>query len=600
MLRPTQSEMGEVDPAAIFEFKKSRVIEYLAGDQSSCLVEADEEPPHDLNWEAVKASLLISLALKAKPVDELHVMRKIVIDGSNTTGFQRTLIVALGGELDLGEKRVKVQTVSLEEDAARLQGEWERGLRFGLDRLCIPLVEVALEPVQGSPQEIQEIALSLGRLMRLTGKAARGLGTIRQDLNISLQGQGIVEVKGVQKLDLLAKIVDYEVRRQRAFLKLSLKLREGGVRPEDISEEAADVTGIFLKTQNRVLKNAVESNGVILGIKLPKFAGLLSYEFEPNIRLGREMAEMVRFYGLGGIFHSDEVMIKGILDEEVSEVRRKLALREEDAFVLVAGRTFEVEAAMMALIGRAKAAVMGVPSETRAPTAEGATRYSRPRPGSARMYPETDIPPIPIPASLIEELTEQLPRSWEEQIRETEERFGLGRQLAVQIFDSEYKSVFEKIVSTAKMQASFVAATLTETLVNLEREGGDLSRLSEEVLGEVFVQAAAGQMSKEAVPDVLGELAFGRASSIGEAVGKLGLKSMSEGDIRSLVAKVVEENRVLIADVGERAFSQLMGKVMEVARGKVDGKRVSALLKEKLSDSLKDAKRRGKLGGNKV
>src|SRR5262245_11064478 len=84
-LRLTRSEVGTLDPAAIFESKKKRDTEYLSRTDSSCLVEADEEPPYGVNSEALETSLILSLALNSVIQDEFHIMRKIVIDGSNTT-----------------------------------------------------------------------------------------------------------------------------------------------------------------------------------------------------------------------------------------------------------------------------------------------------------------------------------------------------------------------------------------------------------------------------------------------------------------------------------------------------------------------------------
>ena len=183
-LRPTQSELGQTDAAALFEFQKARTIRYRANDESACLVETDEEPPHSVSSDALEIALTISTLLKSKILDEIHVMRKIVIDGSNTTGFQRTMIIALGGELSAGALKVGVQAISLEEDAARLLGEANGTREYALDRLCVPLVEVALAPVSGTPKDVQDVALALGRLMRSTKKVARGLGTIRQDVNV--------------------------------------------------------------------------------------------------------------------------------------------------------------------------------------------------------------------------------------------------------------------------------------------------------------------------------------------------------------------------------------------------------------------------------
>ena len=229
-LRPAQSELGRVDPAAVFEFSKGKSNTYLWSPESSCLVEADEEPPHPLDPMALEASFTVAVSLDSNVVDEVHVMRKIVIDGSNTTGFQRTAVVGLGGKIMVEGKLVGVQSVTLEEDAARILGEDGSSRIFALDRLGVPLVEVALDPVSGSPVFVGKVALHLGRVLRSTGRVARGLGTIRQDLNISVMNGKVVEVKGVQKLNLVHRLVEYEARRQLGLIRVAEKLRERGVR----------------------------------------------------------------------------------------------------------------------------------------------------------------------------------------------------------------------------------------------------------------------------------------------------------------------------------------------------------------------------------
>jgi len=200
-LRTAKSELGELDPAALFEKTKSKKINYYANSQSSCLVEKDEEPPHDLNHDAKKISLLISSMLESKIFSEIHVMRKTVIDGSNTTGFQRTMLVSQGGNLKVNGKNIGVQAVCLEEDAAKLLKDEQNERNYSLDRLGVPLVEIALEPVSTKPSGVKEIALTLGRLLRATRMVKRGIGSIRQDVNISVMNSGVVEVKGVQQLD---------------------------------------------------------------------------------------------------------------------------------------------------------------------------------------------------------------------------------------------------------------------------------------------------------------------------------------------------------------------------------------------------------------
>ena len=89
-LRPTTSEMGEVDRAALAQFQRNLGYRYQSAPGTSCLVELDEEPPHGTNPEAMETTLIFSEMMKARVVDEVHFMRKIVVDGSNTSGFQRT------------------------------------------------------------------------------------------------------------------------------------------------------------------------------------------------------------------------------------------------------------------------------------------------------------------------------------------------------------------------------------------------------------------------------------------------------------------------------------------------------------------------------
>ncbi|MBS7626527.1 Glu-tRNA(Gln) amidotransferase subunit GatE, partial [Candidatus Bathyarchaeota archaeon] len=274
ILRPTQSELGLVDQAALFEFRKGRSIEYEAANDTSCLVEMDEEPPHRLNDEAIDIALTVSILLGSKPVDEIHVMRKLVIDGSNTTGFQRTCVISLGGSVGR-EHKVEIQHVSIEEDAARKVEESGRTSKYRIDRLGIPLIEVATAPTISTPQEAQEVALQIGRLLRATRRVKRGLGTIRQDLNISTKDGGLVEIKGVQRLDMIAEIVTSEVTRQVSLLEVKRTLEERGLNIEDLKEEFYDVTQIFSGTESKLISKAVSSGGVVLALRMPKFRGML-------------------------------------------------------------------------------------------------------------------------------------------------------------------------------------------------------------------------------------------------------------------------------------------------------------------------------------
>ncbi len=582
-LRPTQSELGQIDPAAYFEFQKGVRILYEANTQTSCLVEMDEEPPHPINMEAVEIALTAALMLKAKPVDEIHVMRKTVIDGSNTTGFQRTCVVALNGEIKVGEKTIEIQHVSLEEDAARKMGEEGTIIRYRIDRLGIPLIEVATSPAITSPKEAGEVALAIGKILRATGRVKRGIGTIRQDLNVSIKRGALTEIKGVQELELIPLVVEYEVQRQLNLIKISEELRKAGAKEDNLKEEIFDVTEVFKHTKCKVLQKALEKKHRVLALKLPKFKGFLSFELMPGVRLGTEMADRAKFWGkVGGIFHTDELPAYGITEGELESLKEAVQAGEEDAVVFVADTLEKAQDGLKAVLERAKEAIKGVPEETRAANPDGTTRYMRPRPGAARMYPETDIPPIRITQEYVKKILDSLPELPEQKLGRLIKQYNINQKLAGQIIDSEYAELFETIAAESNVSPTTIAVFLTETLKALRREGVQTEKITEIQIREIFKSLGSGQLTKEALPEVVTWLSKHEGRSITEAVESLGLKVLSKEELTKIVESVIDRNRDLIMKNGSKAFGPLMGIVMKEVRGKADVELVSNLIKTKL------------------
>ena len=252
-LRPTQSELGKIDRAAFEESRRKLQFIYESYDYDTCLVEADEEPPHPLNLEALDISLIIAALLNMTVVDEFHTMRKQVIDGSNTGGFQRTGLVATNGYLDTDYGRVTIENLCLEEDAARRMGE-KKGLAiFRLDRLGIPLVEITTDPSIKHPEQVKDVAYQLGQILRST-KVKRGLGTIRQDLNISISEGARVEIKGVQNLDLMPAMVKNEVNRQINLIEIKNELTS---RNAEVYDEIYDVSDVFQDSVSKIIQGAL-------------------------------------------------------------------------------------------------------------------------------------------------------------------------------------------------------------------------------------------------------------------------------------------------------------------------------------------------------
>src|SRR6267378_1840899 len=584
-LRPTQSELGEVDAAAIEEAKRRLTFVYETT-PNSCLVEADEEPPHPPNPEALDIALEIALLLDAKCVAEVDFMRKIVIDGSNTSGFQRSALVALDGHLETNGKRIGVPTILVEEDAARKLGEAEGEVAYRLDRLGIPLVEIATSPDIETPEEAREVALAIGSLLRVTRKVLRGIGTIREDLNVSIRGGARVEIKGVQDLRLMATFVEREVERQRMLLEVAAELKKRGVKA--VASESKNVSTAFRETQSKVVATAIAKGGGVFGRALPGFEGLLGG------KLGPELAAHARIAGFAGIFHSDELPGYGITTAEVEAVRDSLGAKAQHAFVLVAGDASNAQDAMEEMAARANAALEGVPPETREPRPDGTTVYSRPLPGKARMYPETDVPPIRVTRERLDRIREHLPERPDVTEARLAREYAIHEQQAHQLVQEGMDEQFE-LIAREFGEPRLVATVLLYTFSELRRESLDVDGIPVDRLRELFSLLKASRFAKEAIPDVLREMVR-RGVRASEALSSLGVKGMNREELETIVDAVLEDAEDMIQARGEKAEKALMGRVMERVRGRADGKLVSEVLHARLAARVSGEKGERKKG----
>ncbi|MGC9209943.1 MAG: Glu-tRNA(Gln) amidotransferase subunit GatE [Acidilobus sp.] len=585
-LRPTRSETGEVDVAALFEYRKGRRYRYEAPTGHHCLVEADEEPPHPINRDAVLIALAVAKALGSSIVDEIHVMRKIVIDGSNTSGFQRTAIVALGGKITVNGKDYGIQTIVVEEDAARKVGEEGPEVRYRLDRLGIPLIEIATAPDIRTPQEARDVALAIGMLLRMTGAVKRGLGTIRQDLNVSIANGAKTEIKGVQELGLLDKIVKYEVMRQVNLLKIRDEMKARGLKEADFDQRPVDVTEVFKGTKSKVISKVLSAGGRVLAVRLPRMKGLLGTYVQPGRRFGTEIADYVRFWSdVQGFFHSDELPGYGITEEEVREVYKAVGADPNvDAFAMVAERPDRAMKAISVILERVKQALQGVPEETRAANEDGTTKFMRPRPGRERMYPETDIPPLRVTPELLAEAEKLVPEPAEVKVRRFVEKYGMSKELAEKVVADPRLPVIEELIErySGRLQASVIASLFVTTLKGLRGKGVNVDSISEDKLEGLVRLIAEGRVAKEAAEAILAKMAEDPSLGPEEAAKALGLTSMSREEVEKVIDEIVRDNVELIRQRGEASFGPLMGKVMDRLRGKADGRVVAEILRNKI------------------
>ncbi len=584
-LRPSASEMGEFDAAALEQFQRGHSYFYEYHNDTNCEIELDEAPPKDVEQQALKTALEVALMANANVLKKIFVMRKLVIDGSNTSGFQRTALVALGGKIKIKNKDIGIQTIVLEEDSARPIRKNGSEISYRLDRLGIPLIELATEPELHTPEEVKEAALAIGKLFRLTGKAKRGLGTIRQDINVSIKGGTRIEIKGVQDLEGIDEYVRREIGRQKTLLEIKEELKKRGVAENDLDEKWLDITGVFSGTQCGFIKNAKQS--AVLAVRLKNFKKILGTELQPGRRFGTELSDYVKARSnVSGIVHSDELPAYGISEKETEETKKALSCGQNDAFVFVVAEKERAEKAIRIALERCKAALRHIPAETRNALEGGNTEYSRPLSGSARMYPETDLAPIEIPQKELAEIKKGLPLNEEERFLLYTKKFGLSEKLASQMKLNNFARFFEELAN-AGLDPTTTATVLLNGLKHVKRMGADTNSISNEMLKEFFNRLDKGEIKREIYTDVLADWTKNPQKTLLAILSENHASSAGREEVEKTIKEIVEKNKKLIKEKGTHATAALMGEAMQKLKGHAGGKEVSEILAKEIEKAVK-------------
>ena len=577
-LRPTQSELGQMDRAALQESMRNLNFNYESFNKHTCLVECDDEPPHALNQEALELAITISTLLNMHIVDEFHTMRKQVIDGSNTSGFQRTGLLATDGYLDTPYGRVKIETIGLEEDAARRVDTNSEFTEFRLDRLGIPLVEITTDPSMHHPKQVEEVAYMIGQVLRSTN-VKRGLGTIRQDLNVSIAKGARVEIKGVQNLELMPLIVEREVERQLKLIEIKEELEK---RHAEVDETIYDLDEVFKDTESKILKSAKSIKGIIL----KGFDGLIGVEVQEGRRFGTELSSYAKKRGVSGLFHTDELPAYGITQEEVDKLREFLDAKPEDAIIIVAHNPDIAESALEEVIRRAKLAFEGVVEETRKSLDDGNTEYMRPLATANRMYLETDIPLFKITDDIIEPIRNNLPELPDVKKERIIKEYNLSEDLASQIVRRTLGDEFENILKEVEVDPTVVASTLSYDLRDIRREGTDVVSITEDKLIEVFKLLEANKISKDAIKKLIESMCKNPNKSAEVVAEENNLSLLSLDDVKAIIEEIADKNDSMIKERQMGAMGPLMGMSMKQLKGKADGSTVNKIVKEEIQKRL--------------
>ncbi|MCL4451910.1 MAG: Glu-tRNA(Gln) amidotransferase subunit GatE [Candidatus Thermoplasmatota archaeon] len=525
-LRPASGESGAVDRAARYEEERDRSFTYLCP-ENTCLVEYDEEPPRPVNQDALLTALKVAASLKCSILPAIECMRKIVIDGSNTSGFQRTSLVAVNGSIDTSKGKVGITSVCLEEDSARKISDSGDSVRYSLGRLGIPLIEITTDPDIVDEDHAIEVARKIGLTAMTTGMARRDSDSIRQDVNLSM-GHGRVEIKGISRISQIKEAIESEIDRQLMLEKVASTIHErGGFQG---SLHFLDISSDLLSSGSSLISKGLKEGKHVFLAKLDKMAGVLKSQ---DMRLGREIADLTKVFAVQGILHSDELPGYGLTSDDVKILSKKAGCSELDAFMLVITSKNKASILESEIPARIQNLLDLRLDETRSFSDQGRTTFLRPLPGAERMYPETDLEPI---------------RLSSEDIKSAEEFGRLSAEERVNKLASDYKISFQDastLVTDAKLglflslsgilSPRYSARLILQRLPEIEKKSGKsfddktlidlVNAIKGRSLGEVSVDAALELLSK--------------GHSLKDIVNSENIKPLSDAELFEVVREIL-------------------------------------------------------------
>ena len=569
-LNPVIGETGKIDSAALYEKEKNQTFEYLVYD-TNCLVELDEEPPHEINQDSLKIAIQIALLFNCKIFPVTQVMRKTVIDGSNTSGFQRTVLIGYDGYINTTQGIVRIETIALEEDSARkLDSEKISNItQYKLDRLGFPLVEITTYPDLKSPEQIKEAALKIGEVLR-SCEIKRGIGTIRQDLNVSIKNGNRIEIKGFQDPKIMIQTIEYEIQRQINLIKLRPLIKKIKL------NELKNISKLFQNTKCNLIKKALDQKKQIYGFKLTNAFGLLKSELQPNKRLGTDLSDFAKPTSkIGGIIHSDEDLEKyGFSSEEILNINKGFkAADKKDAFILLIAEETQAKEAYSSISNRISLLSNEVPKEVRQVNIDSTTKFLRPMPGPSRMYPETDLSLLRIKKGLIDDLKKNLPKLAKENKRYLQE-FGLNLEL-IQLLLKQNKIEDFKILTSICDNYNLIAKCLTIFPKEFSKKLSLPLKTIEEKLNLDILTEIFKKIPKEISPNDVKSVLYSLLNN--KNLEEIISKKNNNLDLEKEISKTIKEKPNL-------SKSAYMGILMNKHKGIVNGKALSDILSRVLSD----------------
>jgi len=503
-MRPTLSELGEYDGTALMEFKTRKIVVYRIKNETTCTYDIDDTPPFLLNRQAMEIAMEVALLLKTNIVGELHITRKQYLDGSIPTGFQRTGILGIEGEIPLSHKKVRIIQLSIEEDSCREISDIGHTRVYSTDRLGMPLIETVTYPDMKTPDEAAEAAHYIRFLTRSTGKVRTGIGAAREDVNVSINGGTRVEIKGVAHIAWIPELVHNEAFRQKALLEIQKELhkciedgKDWAIAAKEVDAEALGGDFIpFREIQKQKLR--------LLAVNLPGFRGILSFFTQPGKIFADEISDRLKVIAClekPNMIHSEQ--LEPALGEDAFKfIRKVLKAGEGDSQLLFWGAEDDIKTALETIEERCRLAVQGVPNETRKALADGRNIFERVLPGPDRMYPDTDSAPIPVEEELIERVRSSMPPEVHHRLGQFK-TWGVPGDTFSFLLRHNLAPLLEKIIAAFGIEPRFVAVVLGHNLKNLAGKKPAFADFKTQRLYDLFGFVQEQKLDKEIIKILL-------------------------------------------------------------------------------------------------
>jgi glutamyl-tRNA(Gln) amidotransferase subunit E len=506
-MRPTLSELGEYDGTALMEFKTKKTIIYHIANVTTCTYDVDDTPPFKLNSQALEIALEISLLLKTNIVGELHITRKQYLDGSIPTGFQRTAIVGIEGEIPLKNKTVRIIQLSIEEDSCREVSDVRHTRVYTTDRLGIPLVETVTYPDMKTPDEVAEAAHYIRFLTRSTGKVRTGIGAAREDVNVSIRGGTRAEIKGVAHISLIPELVHNEAFRQKSFLEIRDELLARMPDWQDWKIQHAVVDSDLLKTASPQVREAESKEYRLVAVNLPGFRSILSFFTQPGQMFADEISDRLKVIACiekPNMTHSEEFRPEK-LGADFDAIRGLLDAKDGDAQILFWGPEEDIATGLETIEERCRLAFAGVPNETRKSFPDGTTMFERVLPGPNRMYPDTDSAPISISQGFIDRVRCQLPTGVDQRLAQLT-AWNVPNDGFHFLLKHNLVPLVERIAADFDADPKFVATLLAHRLKHLQGQLQPASPFDFERIYELFAFIQERNLQREILYEMLPEV----------------------------------------------------------------------------------------------